>query len=198
MIKHLKKYLYIIFSIFIATIIIVTLREDYSKNKLSEAHDELTNQTDSLFNLADEVLDVVIQEKEMNDSIVSNLDDKVKNKEITIEQQIKELKRLVKESNDAKIYAIEQSDLAKEMEMQSILQKELAEESRMQSEIRYKELLRENSKLQETIDMLNKKIEDLANLLNRKANIVIDTESDTIPSFDDMDINDKKKKKKRN
>ncbi len=198
MIKHLKKYFYIIFSIFIAAIIIITLREDRNK-KLHEtcvSVNELSNQSDSLFNLADEVLEVVSKEKEMNDSVVNSLDDKVKNKEITIEEQIKELKRLVKQSNDARLFAIEQSELATEMERQSILQKQLAEEARLQSEIKYKKLLEENFKLQETIDILNKKIEDLANLLNKKADIIVDIESDTIPSFDNVD--DKKKKKKRN
>ena len=144
--------------------LIITFKTDNSNDGYEKAQNdikEMVSQKDSLFELADEVLDVVIQEKKDNDSIFSDLGDQVRNGEMTIEQQLRQVRRLLKDAEESNKFALEQKDIAEEMQKMSILQKEQSELARMKSEKRYHLLMEENKILSQEIERLNQIIDSL-------------------------------------
>lgn len=193
----MKNLLIIISGFCILLTLTLTFKSESVDGKYEETQmeiEEMESEKDSLFILADEVLDVVAHEQELNDSILHNLDEKVKNSEMTIEQQVVQLKKLLKDAEEANEFALEQRDIAEKMEKMSILQKQQAEMARMESEKRYHELLEENKNLLEEVDKLKKLTNGFDNMI-----------SDTLSGFDVLDdINidedikkDKKRDKKR-
>jgi hypothetical protein len=164
------KNILIIFIGFCISATIVTMfrgsyyETNYFVEETKNEIEEMSIQKDSLFQFADDVLDVVINKKVVNDSIVSNLDEQVRNKEMTIEQQVYQLKNLLDEAEDAKDFALEQQELAEEMKMMSVLQKEKSEIARMESHKQYKLLLEVNKSLLEENKSLLSKIKKLKKL----------------------------------
>ena len=203
------KNLAIIIGGFVAlSILIYIFKTEDFKGKYEETKievNEMTNQKDSLFQLADDVLEVVVHEKELNDSIFSELDEQVKNKEITIEQQVYKLKLLLKEADEANKFAQEQKDiaqeqkeLAEEVQKMSIVQKMEAEKARKILEEKYEDLLNENK------DLLNE-LKKYKKLISKNKEFDdIEISSDTLVfdgvdiDLDDINENKKKKKKKKN
>ena len=198
MTEYRKHIIYISLGLCLLISLVLLLKASYIETEnYTKAHDEvkeLSSQKDSLFSLADQVLDNVIHEKEVNDSIVSDLDSQVRNKEITIDQQVIQLKMLLKEANDAKDFALEQQEKASEMSKMSIIQSQQSNEAKQKAHFEYQKLLEENARLLEEIEELKKNID--------KFKI---TDSDIINSMeysDSLDINidlkgkNKSKKKK--
>jgi hypothetical protein len=193
MMKNKSYIIYILLGLCISLTMILILKDGYVKNKYDKTHDdvrEISSQQDSLFNLADEVLDVVVHEKEMSDSIVGELDNQVRNKEMTIHQQVIQLKKLLKQATDAKDLAIKQQEKALQMEEMSILQSQQSKLAKQKAELEYKKLLENNSKLLEEIEELKKKIGDFKNELDKFNNIEIE-----LP--DSLNIENISKKRKR-
>jgi len=191
--KNKSYIIYILLGFCISLTMILILKDGYVKNKYDKTHDdvrEISSQQDSLFNLADEVLDVVVHEKEMSDSIVGELDNQVRNKEMTIHQQVIQLKKLLKQATDAKDLAIKQQEKALQMEEMSILQSQQSKLAKQKAELEYKKLLENNSKLLEEIEELKKKIGDFKNELDKFNNIEIE-----LP--DSLNIENISKKRKR-
>jgi hypothetical protein len=182
--------IYILLGLCVSLTIILILKDGYVRNKYSETHDDviqISSQQDSLFHLADEVLDVVIHEKEVNDSIFTELDNQVKDKEITIEQQVIQLKKLLKKANDAKDFALKQQEIAMEMEEMSLIKSQEAKLAKNKAELEYQKLLEKNSQLLEEIEQLKKDI--------NKPVVVL---PDTLNIDDQLDNEIKKIKKKKN
>jgi hypothetical protein len=190
----MKNFL-VIFSAFcllLTLVVIIRSNQHMYEHDYEDAQsniDSMKIEKDSLFQLADDVLDIVFHEKEMKDSIVSNLDYQVKNSEITIEQQVRQLKELLRESNESNEFALEQKDIAIQVQRMAQLEKEKAEMARMISQKKYQELLKENMML----------LEEIKNFKELTEKVVLDNIeiSDTL-SVDDIDIKkDKKKKNKK-
>jgi hypothetical protein len=141
--------------------------------------DEIATSQDSLFQFADDVLDVVSNKKAVNDSIFIDLDEQVKSKEITIEQQVYQLKQLLRKAEESNKFALEQKNIAQQVKEMSILQKEKSEMARMESEKQYQILLEEN-------ELLLKKIKKIKKL-----------KIDTVVISDTLIIDNKKNKKSK-
>jgi hypothetical protein len=130
-----KRYVFLIVSI--SVIGSLTYYFDRSQKKENEfiketerELDSLNKERDSVFYFADEVLNHIDEQKKSDSLKLSSLDGMVKNKQITIEQQVVELKSLVKKSNDMQEWAETERDRAIEVERMSKLQKMEAEKAR--------------------------------------------------------------------
>jgi len=194
----MKNLIIIISGFFILLALTYIFKSENIQYKYDEVNielDKISTQKDSLFELADEVLDDVIHEKEINDSIFSELDNQVRNKEITIEQQVYQLKLLLKESKNANKFAQEQKDIAQQMEEMSVIQKMESDKSRMILEEKYEVLLKENKDLLKELEkykkMVSKDIKKFDNVM------LVDTlVNDGIIELEDDGVKKKKKKKK--
>ena len=196
--KNKNYIIYILLGLCISLTMILILKDGYVKNKYDKTHDdvrEISSQQDSLFNLADEVLDVVVHEKEMSDSIVGELDNQVRNKEMTIHQQVIQLKKLLKQATDAKDLAIKQQEKALQMEEMSIIQSQQSKLAKQKAELEYQKLLEQNSKLLEEIEELKKKTENFKNKISQFNNLDIEL-SDSLNIDKQLDKEIKKNKKK--
>ena len=194
----MKNFLIILLGLFISITLVITLKGNdsdtqYFVDETKNEIEEMSIQKDSLFQLADNVLDIVVHKKEINDSIVNNLDYQVRNSEMTIEQQVLQLKELLKEAKESKEFALEQKDIAQKMEEMSIMQKMKAEKARMESEKQYQLLLEENKSLLEEIKNLKKLGDDKFNNMMISDTLMIDSKDIDI----DIDSDKKKKRKKR-
>jgi hypothetical protein len=130
-----KRYVFLIVSI--SVIGSLTYYFDRSQKKENEfiketerELDSLNKERDSVFYFADEVLNHIDEQKKSDSLKLSSLDGMVKNKQITIEQQVVELKSLLKKSNDMQEWAETERDRAIEVERMSKLQKMEAEKAR--------------------------------------------------------------------
>lgn len=92
--------------------------------------DSLNKERDSVFYFADEVLNHIDEQKKSDSLKLSSLDGMVKNKQITIEQQVVELKTLLKKSNEMQEWAETERNKAIEVERMSKQQKMEAEKAR--------------------------------------------------------------------
>jgi cell division septum initiation protein DivIVA len=92
--------------------------------------DSLNKERDSVFYFADEVLNHIDEQKKSDSLKLSSLDGMVKNKQITIEQQVVELKSLLKKSNEMQEWAETERNKAIEVERMSKQQKMEAEKAR--------------------------------------------------------------------
>jgi len=197
MTEYRKNIIYISLGLCVSISLILLLKASYVETEsYTKAHDEvkeLSDQKDSLFSLADQVLDNVIHEKEVNDSIVGDLDSQVRNKEITIYQQVIQLKMFLKEANEAKDFALKQQEKALQMEEMSIIQSQQSKLAKQKAELEYQKLLEENIRLLEEIEELKKNIDKFK--ISIDSNIINSMQySDSLDM--DIDLKGKKKKKK--
>lgn len=166
--------------------------------KTEKEIDLMHQERDSVFVFADEVLDNVIEQKKADSLKVSNLDNLVKNKQITIEQQVVELKELVKKSSELKEWAEKERDNA--IKFERLAQKQKIESQKaMQDALivldsiktNNKILVNENKKYLNEITKLKVDINKLEDAIEKiKSKYTIELEDD---SYDDS----KRKKKKK-
>ena len=151
----------------------------------------LSKEKDSIFYLVDEVL-THIDDKKKGDSLkLYTLDEKVKTKQITIEEQLLELKSLVKVSNDMKEWAETERDKSVDVERLSIQQKIESERGRMEVLYHLDSLKKVNFDLNEkysSIEKENIRLESEIENLRLKFNVPGNTEVEE-------DYKNKKRKK---
>lgn len=94
--KRYSKYIFLVFCLLTLFVFLTKSRND-KYITTSKNIEDISNQKDSLFELADEILEISLKEKEINDSIINNLDLKIKNKELTIDQQYSQINKMKKE-----------------------------------------------------------------------------------------------------
>jgi hypothetical protein len=156
--------------------------------------DSLNKERDSVFYFADEVLNHFDEQKKKDEQKLFDLDDMVKNNQITIEQQVNELKRLVGESNRMKELAEIEKNKAIEIEKIAKEQQMIAEQQKMEAQIVLDSIQKSNKRL---LDLNNKLIEENENLKN-----IINGLKDTIKLMEKKTYgrngdDDKSKKKNR-
>lgn len=173
-----KRYIFLIVSLVSVILLTFLLKNDYENTFIVETQKEIDvmqEKQDSTFLFADEVLYDVMEQKKEDSTKMSTLDDMVKKKQIKIEDQVVQLKKLIKESNKMRELAEEEKNKAIEMEKMVNLQKIESEktiEKLMSSleeieiengllkkkEIGYVETIKE---MEEKISFLRKKIDSL-------------------------------------
>jgi hypothetical protein len=158
-----------------------------SKN---EEHISDIEQADSVINVASEQIDKVQLQNAQVYNKLDSLGSTVKLNELTIEEQVIELSKLLKLANKAKQEALDQRELAIKFQEQAEIARMQSKESQKLAEYHYSILLSENKELKEEIEKLKKKV---------TSNKFSDIKSDTT-SIEDLDINpifDEKKNKKK-
>jgi hypothetical protein len=191
-----KRYVFLIVSI--SVIGSLTYYFDRSQKKENEfiketerELDSLNKERDSVFYFADEVLNHIDEQKKSDSLKLSSLDGMVKNKQITIEQQVVELKSLVKKSNDMQEWAETERDRAIEVERMSKLQKMEAEKARKEVISQLDSLKKVNHRLLDKNKFYEKETIRLQNEIERL--------KDKIVKFEDnkrgTDYDNKKKKR---
>lgn len=173
-----KRYIFLIVSLVSVILLTFLLKNDYENTFIVETQKEIDvmqEKQDSTFIFADEVLYNVMEQKKEDSTKMSTLDDMVKKKQIKIEDQVVQLKKLIKESNKMRELAEEEKNKAIEMEKMVNLQKIESEktiEKLMSSleeieiengllkkkEIGYVETIKE---MEQKISFLRKKIDSL-------------------------------------
>lgn len=191
-----KRYVFLIVSI--SVIGSLTYYFDRSQKKENEfiketerELDSLNKERDSVFYFADEVLNHIDEQKKSDSLKLSSLDGMVKNKQITIEQQVVELKSLVKKSNDMQKWAETERDRAIEVERMSKLQKMEAEKARKEVISQLDSLKKVNHRLLDKNKFYEKETIRLQNEIEKL--------KDKIVKFEDnkrgTDYDNKKKKR---
>ena len=160
--------------------------------------DSLNKERDSIFYFADEVLDHIDEKKKKDSLKLTSLDDMVKNKQITIEQQVAELKDLVKKSQEMQELA--EVEKNKAIQFERMAQKQKVESEKLREEtlmvldsIRTsnKVLITENKKQLNEIEKLKLEISKLEDTIEKiKSKYTIELE-------DDSNDDSKRKKKKK-
>ena len=190
-----NRYIFLIVSLILIGTFTYYLDSHKEENKfIVETEGEiisLSKEKDSIFYLVDEVL-THIDDKKRGDSLkLYTLDEKVKTKQITIEEQVLELKSLVKVSNDMKEWAETERDKAVAVERLSIEQKMVSERARMEVLYHLDSLKKVNLDLNEKYSSIEKENirlrSDIKNLL-LKFNVLENTEVEE-------DYKNKKRKK---
>lgn len=190
-----NRYIFLIVSLILIGTFTYYLDSQKEENKfIVETEGEiisLSKEKDSIFYLVDEVL-THIDDKKRGDSLkLYTLDEKVKTKQITIEEQVLELKSLVKVSNDMKEWAETERDKAVAVERLSIQQKMVSERARMEVLYHLDSLKKVNLDLNEKYSSIEKENirlqSDLKNLI-LKFNVLENTEVEE-------DYKNKKRKK---
>lgn len=190
-----NRYIFLIVSLILIGTFTYYLDSHKEENKfIVETEGEiisLSKEKDSIFYLVDEVL-THIDDKKRGDSLkLYTLDEKVKTKQITIEEQVLELKSLVKVSNDMKEWAETERDKAVAVERLSIQQKMVSERARMEVLYHLDSLKKVNLDLNEKYSSIEKENirlqSDIKNLI-LKFNVLENTEVEE-------DYKNKKRKK---
>jgi len=125
-----KRYIFLIVSLVSVASITYLLKKDLDNEFIRQTEKEINSmhkERDSVFLFADEVLEGVTEQKKVDSLKLTDLDEKVKNKQMTIEQQVSELKGLVKKANDLK-------ELAEEERNKAITVERMAKQQQMEAE----------------------------------------------------------------
>ena len=173
-----KRYIFLIVSLVLVISITYLLKDDYQSTFIEKTQEEIKDmhqRQDSIFIFADDVLNEAFDRKKEDETKISILDEMVKKKQIKIEDQVVQLKKLVNESNKIKKIAEEERNKAMEMEKMANLQKMEAEKVKEKLMFSLEELQKENGllkknetghlktikELEEKISFLRKKIDFL-------------------------------------
>ena len=120
---------------------------------------ELHQVKDSTFMLAEEVIKDVVNQKRIDSTKITNLDHMVVKKQITIEQQVIELKRLLYEANimreladSERTKSLVMESLSKQASIISQKQKAIADKERQKLLVSVDSLIRLNSDLKLAVD----------------------------------------------
>lgn len=160
----------------------------------SDSKDQIHNieKADSVINIASEQIDKVqLQNAQVYDKLDS-LGTTVKLNELTIEEQVIELRKLLKLANQAKDEAQTQKELAIKFQEHAEISKMYSKESQKIAEYNYSILLNENKMLKEEIEKLKEKIS-----FNKFNDIKNDTMVMDSINIDPI-MDEKKNKKKKN
>jgi hypothetical protein len=171
-----KRYIFLTISLVSVIILTYLLKNDYENTFIVETKKEIgvmQEKQDSIFLFADDVLDNVMEQKKEDSTKMSDLDEMVKKKQIKIEDQVVQLKKLVKESNKMKELAEEEKNKAIEMKKMADLQKIESEKNREKLNSLINEIEKENGLLKkkeigylETIKEMEEKISFLRNKID--------------------------------
>ena len=147
------KHVIIIFAVCITVGIVLSWYHDKkTKNTIFiEEISEMKSERDSLFNLADNVVNKLVQEKEINQSQIDELNKKVAKGEMTLSQKEKAIKEIVK-SNEEKVKKLD------------VLPKEVAMMATPDGIV--DELKKENYYLKSNLERLYNKNEELSMEIN--------------------------------
>jgi hypothetical protein len=173
-----KRYIFLIVSLVLVISITYLLKDDYQSTFIEKTQEEIKDmhqRQDSIFIFADDVLNEAFDRKKEDETKISILDEMVKKKQIKIEDQVTQLKKLVNESNEMKKLAEEERNKAMEMEKMANLQKMEAEKVKEKLMFSLEELQKENGllkknetghlktikELEEKVSFLRKKIDFL-------------------------------------
>jgi len=145
-----KRYIFLIVSLVLVISITYLLKDDYQSTFIEKTQEEIKDmhqRQDSIFIFADDVLNEAFDRKKEDETKISILDEMVKKKQIKIEDQVVQLKKLVNESNKIKKIAEEERNKAMEMEKMANLQKMEAEKVKEKLMFSLEELQKENGLL---------------------------------------------------
>ena len=145
-----KRYIFLIVSLVLVVSITYLLKDDYQSTFIEKTQEEIKDmhqRQDSIFIFADDVLNEAFDRKKEDETKISILDEMVKKKQIKIEDQVVQLKKLVNESNKIKKIAEEERNKAMEMEKMANLQKMEAEKVKEKLMFSLEELQKENGLL---------------------------------------------------
>lgn len=189
-----RNYIFLSISLFLIITTAYILSTD-TKNefilKTESEIEEMGQIKDSTFILAEEIVKDVNNQKREDSTKMNSLDSMVRKKQNTIEQQVVELKILLKKSNEMKELAEVSRTRSMEMENMSKMQKMVAERERQIVLSELDSVLRVNKYLNEIIEKNSleikylteetTKLKDLINTLtpkNKKPNYSEETDSD--------------------
>lgn len=188
-----RNYIFLSISLFLIITTAYILSTD-TKNefilKTESEIEEMGQIKDSTFILAEEIVKDVNNQKREDSTKMNSLDSMVRKKQNTIEQQVVELKILLKKSNEMKELAEVSRTRSMEMENMSKMQKMVAERERQIVLSELDSVLRVNIYLNEIIEKNSleikylteetAKLKDLINTLtskNKKPNYSEETDS---------------------
>jgi hypothetical protein len=193
-----KRYIFLIVSLLVIGSITYYLDSQKKENQFivetEKELDSLNKEKNNTFHLADEVLNHFDEQKKKDEEKLSSLDDMVKNNQITIEQQVNELKRLVEESNKVKSLAESEKEKAIKVERMAKEQQMVAEQQRMKSEMVLDSIQKTNKRLLDLNNKLTKENEDLKNKITNLRNTIKSMEK---KMYGKNDGDSKSKKKNR-
>jgi hypothetical protein len=184
-----KRYIFLVFSIILGIGIVYVGKVEPKESQIQTIeHDieQIKIESNNTLEYAENVLDGVIEQKNK----ISDLGIKVKDNELTIEEQVKELKDLLEKANLYKKMANENANQAKLMEMKSNEQKQKAEIARKETEM----------KLNEALDVIEQMEIDYKKLNDKFIEKLQKIEMDTIlpPTVIKESKKEKKNSKKKN
>jgi transketolase len=193
-----KRYIFLIVSLSVIGSATYYLDSQKKENQFivetEKELDSLNKEKNNTFHLADEVLNHFDEQKKKDEEKLSSLDDMVKNNQITIEQQVNELKRLVEESNKMKSLAESEKEKAIKVERMAKEQQMVAEQQRMKSEMVLDSIQETNKRLLDLNNKLTKENEDLKNKITGLRNTIKSMEK---KMYGKNDGDSKSKKKNR-
>jgi hypothetical protein len=194
-----KRYIFLIVSLISVVLLTYLLKEDYETTFITETKKEIDSmheERDSVFSFADEVLESVTEQKKVDSLKLDNLDNMVKNKQMTIEQQVAELKSLVKKSNDLKELAEEERNKAIMVEQVAKQQQMEAEKARHIMMVYMDSLQVANKDLMLDIKNYKKDKERLEKEIKRLRSLLENIKEKHKPTEEDKGGDEKKKRKK--
>jgi len=180
--NSMKHVIIIIFTVCITVGIVLSWYHDKKTKKtiFIEEISEMKSERDSLFSLADNVVNKLVQEKEINQSQIDELNKKVAKGEITLSQKEKAIKEIVK-SNEEKVKKLDV--LPKEVVMMTT------------PDGRIDELKKENYYLKSNLERLYNRNEELSMEINSMRSKMLSYDS-VIVIKDSIILTSKKPKKR--
>ena len=163
-----KRYIFLLSSLVSIILITYFMESKYNDDFIVDIKEEIVvmhNERDSVFLIAEEVISDISERKKSDSSKINELDYLVKNKQVTIEQQTKELNDLTLKSKELKKLVEEEKEKVKEMYEVITIEKINSEKLKSESldslkelNKKYELLKKENTKLKELISSLKEEV----------------------------------------
>jgi hypothetical protein len=186
-----KRYIFLIFTLSVGAAIVFfgkTDRYNPEIDKLEQDIEDIRHEGDSTIDLAEDVINNFVEQKKLNSEKIESFENLVEEQDMTIEEQLVKLRKALKEANEFKQMAEDQSKLALEMKEMAQKQKEMAELAKMEAQEQLNMVLLENKRLKEKLDsLLNPPL-----MLDYTNTIFVDS-----TSINTVDESEKKKKKRK-
>lgn len=197
-----RNYIFLSISLFLIITAAYILSTD-AKNefilKTESGIEEMSQIKDSTFILAEEIVKDVNNQKREDSTKMNSLDSMVRKKQNTIEQQVTELKILLKESNEMKELAEVSKTRSMEMENMSKKQKMVAERERQLVLSELDSVLQVNKYLNEVIEKNSLEIKYLTEETTKLKDLINTlTSKNKKPNYSEETDGDDKKRKKGN
>lgn len=181
--------------------IVIHRAHDKHDTKIEAAQEEIKNENielDSLFQLADDAINEELEQRSIDHDKIFNLDEDIRSKDLTIEQKITELNKLLIEVKEARDDANEQSRVAKQMKEMADSERSEAIKAKETSEKLIYELKEEKSAVINERNKLKKECLRLNNLLGNNYGIeIIDSLVNRPDSLINDPVIDKKRRNKK-